>query len=241
MCDYAYFAVSGKQNFRAKCCPSTRYVNRWLLFDHSSTHSHSQYHILIIFPPCSLLPVVHSFPNTVVVSRARLESLQHLPVVLFAEHLVLAASQIHRQMPMGIVRAHFVCLAKELKTCPIALTCRQITLQRWILVGFLAQITKQMEAILSVIIPFAVSTQLTKAQLEIRKMVYGIAARGLLATLRSMLLDGPGHQMVLSCVFGMQNQSRLTGPPVFQPPSALLRRSRMPCHRSAPSESPSSF
>ena len=152
-----------------------------------------------------------------VVSRAQLESLQHLPAVMFAEHLVLAASQI-QAMPLGIVRAHFALLAKELKICPIAQLWRQITLPPPFSVFFLAQA----ETITEAIIPFAVLTQLTRVRSEIRSMVYGIAARDLLETPRSMLLDGPDHQRVLSCASGTRIQSRISGPSMFQPPCADL-------------------
>ena len=214
MCDDAYAAVSGKKNQRAKCCPDTRYVDRWLLFDHSATHCHSQYHILII-PPLCCIHIMHFLLNTVVVSRAQLESLQHLPAVMFAEHLVLAASQI-QEMPLGIVQAHFVCLAKGFKTCPTAQLWRQITPPPPLSVFSHAQAVTIPEAI----IPFAVQMQPTRVRLESRSMVYGIAARDLLETPRSMLLDGPDHQRVLSCASGTRIQSQISGPSMFQPPCA---------------------
>ena len=160
---------------------------------------------------------MHFLPNIVVVSRAQLESLQHLPAVMCAEHLVLAARQI-QETPMGIVRAHFACLAKEFKTCPIAQLCSQITLPPPLSVFFHAQAA----TIPGAIIPSVAAIKLIRVRSEIRSMVYGIAARDLLVTPRSMPLDGLDHQRVLSCASGTRIQSQISGPSVFQPSFADL-------------------
>ena len=52
MCDDGYAAVSGKKNQRAKCCPDTRYVDRWFLFDLQRTLLAPPISNFVTFPLC---------------------------------------------------------------------------------------------------------------------------------------------------------------------------------------------